>query len=88
MSFVRIPDGVRISGYATDITPPTHNPDVVYCTGVLHAVDTTGRRDPAHYWIESVDLAPEASLILQAQGYDGVVFTPYSSPDAWTHRHE
>lgn len=70
MSFVRLPDSVRLSAYATDSSPPTHNPDVVLFHGILHAIDTTGSRDPAHYWIENVDLTPEATLLLQAQGYD------------------
>ena len=83
MSFVPLPSGVVISGYETDVSPPAGVVPMSFSTGVLHAIDSTGRTDPTNYWITDISLASQATALLLTNGFDAVTFTPYSSAHAW-----
>ena len=75
----------RSSIYTSDVD----NGDLLTTThGVLHAIDSTGERQPMHVWLGDIKLWTMAvEHVRMKYGWDTFEFTPFTSAKNWAKMH-
>ena len=80
MATVPIPQGLRRSGFASDVVHPFRDTSrYIHSCGVFHARDTNTIYPSRHLWLEDVTLWPAAVSRFTLEGYNDFHFTEYST---------